>query len=50
MMKAIITAIESTVQSHTSPIVSVRIEVEPKRVLHTSPVIFDEVEKIFIKR
>ncbi len=44
------TAIESAVQSHTSPIVRVRIEVEPKRVLQTSPVMFDEVEKMFIKR
>ena len=49
-MKAMMTAIESTVQSQTSPIVRVRIEVEPKSVLHTSPVRFDEVEKIFIKR
>ena len=45
-----ITAIERPAQSHTSPEVRVRIEVEPKRVLQTSPVRFDEVEKIFIKR
>ena len=44
------TAIESPAQSQTSPIVRVRIEVEPKRVLQTSPVRFDEVEKIFISR
>ena len=49
-MKAIITATESPAQSQTSPIVRVRIEVEPKRVLHTSPVRFDDVEKMFIRR
>ena len=49
-MKAIMTAIERPAQSHTSPIVRVRIEVEPKRVLHTSPVRFEEVEKMFISR
>jgi hypothetical protein len=34
--------------SHTSAFVRVRIEVEPKRVEHTSPDIFDEVENTFI--
>ena len=49
-MKAIITAMESPAHSHTSPAVKVRIDVEPKSVLQTSPVRFDEVEKIFIRR
>ena len=50
MMNAIITAVESPAQSQTSPFVKVKIEVEPKRVLHTSPETFEEVEKTFIKR
>ncbi len=49
-MKAIITAVESPVQSQTSPFVKVKIEVEPKSVLQTSPETFAEVEKTFIKR
>lgn len=35
---------------HTSLLVSVRMEVEPNKVLHTSPVILADVEKIFKMR
>jgi hypothetical protein len=37
-------------QSHTSAFVSVRIDVEPNNVEHTSPEIFDDVENRFITR
>lgn len=36
--------------SHTSPKESVRIEVDPNRVLHTSPDRLPEVENRFISR
>ena len=49
-MYAMITAKERPVHNQTSPFVRVRIEVEPNSVLQTSPVRFDEVEKMFIKR
>ena len=45
-----ITQIERIVHNHTSAFVSVRIEVEPKRVEQTSPLKFDETEKRFINR
>ena len=45
-----ITQIERIVHNHTSAFVSVRIEVEPKRVEQTSPLKFDETENRFIKR
>ena len=45
-----ITQIERIVQSHTSVFVSVRIDVEPKRVEQTSPERFEETENTFIKR
>ena len=41
---------DSTTHTITSDFVSVKIDVEPKRVLHTSPVKFDDAENIFIKR
>ena len=41
---------ETTTQSHTSVLVNVRIEVEPNRLLHTSPEILAPVENTFIKR
>ena len=36
--------------SQTSVLLRLRIEVEPKSVLHTSPVMFGEAEKMFISR
>ena len=42
--------IDSTTHTITSDFVSVKIDVEPKSVLHTSPVKFADVENIFIKR
>ena len=45
-----ITQIERIVHNQTSAFVSVRIEVEPKRVEQTSPLKFDETENRFIKR
>ena len=36
--------------NHTSLIVKVNIDVEPNKVLHTSPETFAAVEKTFIKR
>lgn len=44
------TITDMTTHSHTSALVSVRIEVEPKSVLHTSPEIFADVENRFITR
>ena len=41
---------ESTAQTPTSPALSVRIEVEPKRVLQTSPETFEDAENTFIRR
>lgn len=38
------------IHNHTSIGVRVRIEVDPKRVAHTSPDRFDEVENTFINR
>ena len=35
------------IQSQTSSCVKVRIDVEPNKVLHTSPVMLADVEKIF---
>lgn len=37
-------------QSHTSFTVRVSMEVDPKRVEHTSPDILGDEEKIFIRR
>lgn len=37
-------------QTHTSVIVSVKIEVEPNKVLHTSPLTFADFENRFKKR
>ena len=48
--KAIITATERIAHNQTSPFFRVKIEVEPKSVLHTSPVRLADVEKIFIRR
>lgn len=45
-----ITEIERITHNQTSLFVKVKIEVEPKRVLQTSPVKFDEVENIFISK
>ena len=39
---------ESMVQSNTSLLVSVKIDVEPNRVLHTSPERLAEVENMFM--
>ena len=36
--------------NHTSPLVRVRMEVEPNKVLHTSPDRLVEVENRFISR
>ena len=47
-MKAAITKIDKITQSKTSLFFNVKIEVEPKSVEQTSPVIFAEAEKIFI--
>ena len=42
---------DRTTHIHTSKVLSVRIDVEPKRVEHTSPERFDEpVLKMFISR
>ena len=41
---------DSPMQSQTSDFVRVRIEVEPNKVLHTSPDRFAEVENRFISR
>ena len=49
-MKITTTATDSTTHSQTSNEVSVRIDVEPKSVEHTSPERFDDAEKIFIIR
>ena len=48
MMKAPITKIDKIAQSQTSPFFRVKMEVEPKRVEQTSPVIFADAEKTFI--
>ena len=48
MIKAPITKIERITHSQTSLFLKVKIEVEPKRVVQTSPVMFAEVEKMFI--
>ena len=40
------TAIERIAESHTSLFLRVKIDVEPNRVVHTSPVRFDDVEKM----
>ena len=42
--------IERTIHIITSVLLRVSIEVDPKRVLHTSPEMFAEVEKTFIIR
>ena len=44
------TTTDSTTHSHTSARVRVRMEVEPNRVLHTSPDRLVLVEKRFISR
>ena len=49
-MKMITTATDSTTLSHTSRLLSVRMEVEPNRVLHTSPERFAEAENRFMIR
>jgi len=49
-MKIATTMMESTTHSRTSLLLSVKIEVEPKRVTQTSPDRFDEVEKMFKSR
>ena len=49
-MKNATTAKDSIAQSQTSYTDKVKIEVEPKRVLHTSPDRFVETEKIFMSR
>ena len=46
----ITTAIDNTAHSQTSFSVSVSMDVEPNNVEHTSPVRFEDVEKIFIIR
>ena len=46
----ITTITDKTAQSQTSVLVRVRMEVEPNRVLHTSPDKLDEVENRFISR
>ena len=48
--KNITTNTESTAQSHTLPLLSVRIDVDPKSVLQTSPETLDDVENTFIRR
>lgn len=45
-----ITEIESITHNQTSLLVKVKIEVEPKSVLQTSPVRLEEVENIFISK
>ena len=50
MMKRQTTKNESKAQSTTSRLVSVKIEVEPKRVEQTSPERFAEVENTFMTR
>ena len=47
-MNTISTITLSAALSHTSFCVRVRMEVEPNRVLHTSPDRFDDVENWFI--
>ena len=49
-MKIATTMMESTTHSRTSLLLSVKIEVEPKRVTQTSPERFDEDEKMFKSR
>ena len=49
-MKMATTTIESATHSHTSVTVKVSIEVEPNKVLHTSPDRFDEGLKMFMIR
>lgn len=44
------TVIERIAESHTSLFLRVKIDVEPNRVVHTSPVRFDDVEKMFMSR
>ena len=44
------TSTDIPTHSHTSAGDSVRMEVEPNSVLHTSPERLDEVEKMFIRR
>ena len=44
----VITMTAMIMQSHTSNEVSVRIRVEPKRVLHTSELILEEVGNRFM--
>ena len=41
---------ESTMHRMTSSSFSVRMDVEPKSVVHTSPEMFAEVENMFISR
>lgn len=45
-----ITKMDRPIHNNTSICVSVRIEVEPKRVAHTSPDRLDEVENILINK
>ena len=49
-MKIAITTAESTMHKKTSVFVSVKIEVEPKSVLQTSPEIFADAENKFTSR
>ena len=46
----ITTATDSATHIHTSACVRVSIEVDPNSVLHTSPVRFEDVENIFMRR
>ena len=49
-MNTATTSTDIPTHSHTSAGDSVRMEVEPNSVLHTSPERLDEVEKMFIRR
>ena len=46
----VITTIDITTQRITSVLSKVKIDVDPKSVLHTSPAILADVEKVFSKR
>ena len=48
MTNAAITKIERITHNHTSLFLKVKIDVEPKSVVQTSPVMFAEAEKMFI--
>ena len=48
--KSSITITETTAQIVTSVLPSIKIDVEPNKVLHTSPATFDAVEKTFKSR